>query len=47
MSNYLSLFRGGAVACVAVLALTSCATLNEEECLTPDWYTIGQQDGAA
>ena len=47
MSNYLSWFQGGAVACVALAALTSCATLNEEECRTVDWYTLGQQDGAA
>lgn len=31
----------------ALLALASCATLNEEECSAVDWRTLGQQDGAA
>lgn len=30
---------------VAVLLLPGCATLSEGECLTADWYQIGQQDG--
>lgn len=28
-----------------VLLLPGCATLSEGECLTADWYQIGQQDG--
>jgi hypothetical protein len=31
----------------ALLALTSCATLNQSECQSVDWRTLGQQDGAA
>lgn len=27
------------------MALTSCATLNEEECAVADWYVIGLEDG--
>ncbi len=31
---------------IAVLALTSgCATMNESECLTADWYSVGYEDG--
>lgn len=26
--------------------LSSCATLNKDECLTADWYQIGYEDGA-
>lgn len=29
------------------LAVSSCASLNKEECLTADWRTIGFHDGAA
>ena len=29
----------------AALALGSCATLNESECRTADWYRIGLRDG--
>lgn len=28
-----------------ILAVSGCATLSEGECLTADWYEIGQQDG--
>jgi hypothetical protein len=37
----------GAVAAVLVAALASCATLDEEQCRSVDWLTLGQQDGAA
>ncbi len=29
----------------AALALSSCATLNESECRTADWYQLGIRDG--
>ncbi|MEO1747104.1 MAG: DUF2799 domain-containing protein [Pseudomonadota bacterium] len=29
----------------AVFALSSCATLNEEQCQVTDWRTLGQTDG--
>jgi len=33
-------------ACAAILiAATSCATLDEEQCQTVDWRALGQQDG--
>ncbi len=32
---------------VGLVALSGCATLNEDECLTADWRTIGFQDGVA
>ncbi len=32
---------------VALMALTSCATLDKEECQAVDWRSLGQQDGAA
>ncbi len=32
---------------VAGLALSTCATLNEEECQTANWAQLGQSDGAA
>jgi hypothetical protein len=31
---------------MVLFALAGCATLNEQECLTGDWYTIGYEDGA-
>lgn len=36
-----------AIAGLALLALSGCATLSEGECKTADWYQIGQQDGRA
>lgn len=30
----------------ALLTLSGCATMNQEECLTSDWRTIGYEDGA-
>lgn len=30
----------------AVLALSGCATMSEDECLTSDWNAIGYEDGA-
>ena len=29
-----------------VLALSSCATLDKDECMTADWYSIGFEDGS-
>jgi Protein of unknown function (DUF2799) len=37
--------RVGAI--FAVLALSGCASMNRDECLTVDWRTIGFEDGAA
>lgn len=39
--------RGIATLVVVLFALTSCATLNEEECRSADWRELGHQDGAA
>lgn len=38
--------RAGA-ALISVLALGSCATLNEEQCGKANWQELGQQDGMA
>lgn len=35
----------GLISLAAILLLPGCATLSEGECLTADWYQIGQQDG--
>jgi hypothetical protein len=32
--------------CLIFLLLSGCATLNKEECLNADWYSIGYVDGA-
>lgn len=34
-------------ALVAALALAACATLNEDQCRTVDWQTLGDSDGVA
>ena len=31
---------------LGVLALSSCATLDKDECMTADWYSIGFEDGS-
>ncbi|KXJ60829.1 MAG: hypothetical protein AXW14_03535 [Alteromonas sp. Nap_26] len=31
---------------LCMMVLSSCATLDKEECLTADWYTIGFEDGS-
>ncbi len=31
---------------LVLLILSGCATMNEEECLTADWYGLGYEDGA-
>ena len=31
---------------LALMVLSGCATMNEEECLTADWYGLGYEDGA-
>lgn len=36
-----------AMAVAAVVTLTGCATLSEQECKTADWGRLGYQDGAA
>lgn len=30
---------------VLLLLLSACASMNEQECLTGDWYTVGYEDG--
>src|SRR5262245_45861049 len=32
---------------VAMLALSGCASMSKNECLTVDWRTVGFEDGAA
>ena len=39
-------FRNGLPLLLA-LAISGCASLSKEECLTADWRTVGFQDGAA
>jgi len=34
------------VICLLSLLLSSCATLDKDECLNADWYLIGVEDGA-
>ena len=31
---------------ISTLVLSGCATLNQDECLTANWYQIGYEDGA-
>ncbi len=38
--------RFGLLLAASALALTGCASLNENECVTADWQSIGFQDGA-
>jgi hypothetical protein len=45
MPTYQSMLRASAA--VLLLALSACATMNREECLTVDWRTVGYEDGAA
>jgi hypothetical protein len=40
-----SMFRASAA--LVLLALSGCATMDREECLTVDWRTVGYEDGAA
>ena len=47
MSNHLSVVKAVAVAAAALMVLASCATLNEDQCRTVQWFDLGQQDGAA
>lgn len=36
----------GALGLILLTVLAGCATLNEDECITADWYAIGYEDGA-
>lgn len=36
-----------ASAAILLLALSACATMDRDECLTVDWRTVGFEDGAA
>ncbi|MDY6946956.1 MAG: DUF2799 domain-containing protein [Pseudomonadota bacterium] len=36
-----------AVAAIALLALSGCASISRDECLTVDWRTVGFEDGVA
>lgn len=44
-SKYQSIARTGAA--VLLLAISGCATMDREECLTVDWRTVGFEDGVA
>lgn len=44
-SKYQSIARTGAAA--LLLAISGCATMDREECLTVDWRTVGFEDGVA
>jgi hypothetical protein len=46
LSGVIRMIRIGVIFMVSILVLSGCATLNEEECLTADWYQIGYEDGA-
>ena len=35
-----------ALGLIVLAVLAGCATLNEDECITADWYAIGYEDGA-
>jgi len=43
--TYRSMLRTGAA--LALIALSGCATMDREECLTVDWRTVGYEDGVA
>lgn len=40
-------FIARAGAAILLLAISGCATMDREECLTVDWRTVGFEDGAA
>ncbi|MEM1378288.1 MAG: DUF2799 domain-containing protein [Pseudomonadota bacterium] len=40
------IFGSLGVAAVAAIALSSCATLNEEQCQVTDWRVLGQTNGS-
>lgn len=42
--NYQAIARTGAA--VLLLAMSGCATMDREECLTVDWRTVGFEDGS-
>ncbi len=44
-TNTWLIFRGSCLA-ACLLTLSACATLNESECKTADWQTIGLEDGS-
>lgn len=39
--------KGIAVGAAAMLAVSGCASMSKEECVTADWRAIGYEDGAA
>ncbi|MBL8268752.1 DUF2799 domain-containing protein [Steroidobacter sp.] len=43
--THASILRTGAA--ILLLALSGCATMDREECLTVDWRTVGFEDGVA
>lgn len=43
--TYKSMLRTGAA--MVLVALSGCASMNRDECLTVDWRTVGFEDGAA
>ncbi len=36
----------GSAALIVALVVSGCATMNQDECLTADWYQIGYEDGS-
>jgi uncharacterized small protein (DUF1192 family) len=45
MPTYESMLRASAA--VLLIALSGCASMDRDECLTVDWRTVGFEDGAA
>src|SRR5689334_20722209 len=43
--KYPSIVRAGAA--ILLLAISGCATMDRDECLTVDWRTVGFEDGAS
>ncbi|MET0809299.1 MAG: DUF2799 domain-containing protein [Pseudoxanthomonas sp.] len=47
MSKTAVLSLGLLLSALLILALSGCATMNKDECLTVDWRTVGYEDGVA
>lgn len=47
MSTQISRITRISVVLLGLGLLGSCATLNEEECMTANWFELGRQDGSA
>lgn len=42
----MKLFKSLILALISVVVLAGCASLNQDECLNANWYTLGYVDGA-